>query len=96
MTDLFVAQSLTIDERISQAMDRTSSVIESIVFSSVPVAVAIAIGGPGATVWMIIAGSLGMSSKVAECTLGVKYRRTRPDGTVSGGRCTTSRRASPR
>jgi len=49
------------------------------------VAVAITIGGPGATVWMIIAGFLGMSSKMAECTLGVKYRRTRPDGTVSGG-----------
>jgi alanine or glycine:cation symporter, AGCS family len=49
------------------------------------VAVAITLGGPGATVWMIIAGFLGMSSKMAECTLGVKYRRTRPDGTVSGG-----------
>lgn len=49
------------------------------------VAVAIAIGGPGATVWMIIAGFLGMSSKMAECTLGVKYRRERPDGSVSGG-----------
>ncbi len=49
------------------------------------VAVAITLGGPGATVWMIIAGFLGMSSKMAECTLGVKYRRTREDGTVSGG-----------
>jgi alanine or glycine:cation symporter, AGCS family len=49
------------------------------------VAVAITLGGPGATIWMIIAGFLGMSSKMAECTLGVKYRRTRPDGTVSGG-----------
>ncbi len=49
------------------------------------VAVAIAIGGPGATVWMIIAGFLGMSSKMAECPLGVKFRRERPDGTVSGG-----------
>lgn len=158
VTDLVLAQSLTIDERISQAMDPISSVIEGIVFYSVPVAgvnlplivlwlvaagafftvylgflnvrgprhaielvrgdytdpndagevthfqalatavsgtvglgniagvaVAIAIGGPGATVWMIIAGLLGMSSKMAECTLGVKYRRTRPDGTVSGG-----------
>jgi alanine or glycine:cation symporter, AGCS family len=49
------------------------------------VAVAITLGGPGATVWMIIAGFLGMSSKMAECTLGVKYRTERPDGTVSGG-----------
>jgi alanine or glycine:cation symporter, AGCS family len=49
------------------------------------VAVAITLGGPGATVWMIVAGFLGMSAKMAECTLGVKYRRTRPDGSVSGG-----------
>ena len=34
------------------------------------VAVAITVGGPGATFWMIIAGLLGMSSKFVECTLG--------------------------
>lgn len=49
------------------------------------VAVAIAAGGPGATFWMILAGLLGMSSKFVECTLGVKYRETHPDGSVSGG-----------
>ena len=49
------------------------------------VAVAITLGGPGATFWMILAGLLGMSSKFVECTLGVKYRRERADGTVSGG-----------
>jgi len=49
------------------------------------VAVAITLGGPGATFWMILAGLLGMSTKFAECTLGVKYRREHPDGTVSGG-----------
>lgn len=49
------------------------------------VAVAIAIGGPGATLWMIVAGLLGMSSKFVECTLGVKYRDLEPDGTVYGG-----------
>jgi AGCS family alanine or glycine:cation symporter len=49
------------------------------------VAVAIAIGGPGATLWMIIAGLLGMSSKFVECTLGVKYRDIEADGTVYGG-----------
>jgi len=49
------------------------------------VAVAIAIGGPGATFWMILAGLLGMASKFAECTLGVKYRDVGPDGTVYGG-----------
>ncbi|CAN5228370.1 alanine/glycine:cation symporter family protein [soil metagenome] len=49
------------------------------------VAVAIGIGGPGATLWMIIAGLLGMSSKFVECTLGVKYRDIDADGTVHGG-----------
>lgn len=49
------------------------------------VAVAVSIGGAGATFWMIIAGLLGMSSKFIECTLGVKYRRKNPDGSVSGG-----------
>jgi AGCS family alanine or glycine:cation symporter len=49
------------------------------------VAVAIGIGGPGATFWMIIAGLLGMSSKFVECTLGVKYRDIDKDGTVHGG-----------
>jgi AGCS family alanine or glycine:cation symporter len=49
------------------------------------VAVAIAIGGPGATLWMIIAGLLGMSSKFVECTLGVKYRNIDAHGEVSGG-----------
>jgi len=49
------------------------------------VAVAITIGGPGATFWMILAGLLSMSTKFTECTLGVKYRRENADGTVSGG-----------
>ncbi|MEZ9231313.1 alanine/glycine:cation symporter family protein [Vibrio amylolyticus] len=49
------------------------------------VAVAVSIGGAGATFWMILAGLLGMSSKFVECALGVKYRNTNPDGTVSGG-----------
>lgn len=49
------------------------------------VAIAIVIGGPGATFWMIIAGLLGMSSKFVECTLGVKYRKIDVLGQVSGG-----------
>lgn len=49
------------------------------------VAIAISLGGPGATFWMIIAGLLGMSSKFVECTLGVKYRDLGSDGTVYGG-----------
>ena len=49
------------------------------------VAVAIAIGGPGAALWLVVAGFLAMSTKLVECTLGVKYRRYNPDGSVSGG-----------
>ncbi len=49
------------------------------------VAVAIALGGPGATFWMIVCGLIGMSTKFVECTLGVKYRDLGPDGTVYGG-----------
>jgi AGCS family alanine or glycine:cation symporter len=49
------------------------------------VAIAISVGGPGAAFWMLVAGALGMSSKFAECTLGVKYRQENADGSVSGG-----------
>ena len=49
------------------------------------VALAIALGGPGATFWMIVCGFLGMSTKFVECTLGVQYRDVGDDGTVYGG-----------
>ncbi|MEU7281900.1 alanine/glycine:cation symporter family protein [Streptomyces sp. NPDC045431] len=49
------------------------------------VAVAVSIGGPGATFWMILCGLLGMATKFVEVTLGVKYRQVHADGTVSGG-----------
>ncbi len=49
------------------------------------VGAALAIGGPGATFWMIIVGLFGMASKFVECTLGVKYRTILPSGAVSGG-----------
>ena len=49
------------------------------------VAVAIAIGGPGATFWMIIVGLCGMTTKFTECTLGVKYRKVDSDGKTRGG-----------
>ncbi len=49
------------------------------------VAVAVSVGGAGAAFWLVVAGFLGMASKFAECTLGVKYRRENEDGTVSGG-----------
>lgn len=48
------------------------------------VAIAISVGGPGATFWMILIGLFGMTSKFCECTLGVKYR-TIEDGKVYGG-----------
>ncbi|MFJ9547405.1 alanine/glycine:cation symporter family protein [Streptomyces erythrochromogenes] len=49
------------------------------------VAVAVSIGGPGATFWMILCGLLGMATKFVEVTLGVKYREVHADGSVSGG-----------
>lgn len=49
------------------------------------VAVAVAVGGPGATFWMILAGLLGMATKFVECTLGVKYREVTAEGVVHGG-----------
>jgi len=49
------------------------------------VAVAVSVGGAGAAFWMVVAGFLGMASKFAECTLGVKYRTQNPDGSISGG-----------
>lgn len=49
------------------------------------VAIAISLGGPGATLWMIMAGFLGMASKFTECSLGQMYRQIRSDGSVMGG-----------
>ncbi len=49
------------------------------------VALAIALGGPGAMFWMILCGLLGMSTKFVECTLGVQYRDVDENGTVYGG-----------
>lgn len=49
------------------------------------VAIAVTVGGAGATFWLILAGFLGMSTKFVECTLGVKYRNEFEDGHVSGG-----------
>ncbi len=49
------------------------------------VAIVISVGGPGAVFWLFVAGFLGMSTKFAECVVGVKYRKLNPNGTVSGG-----------
>ena len=49
------------------------------------VAIAVSVGGPGATFWMIVAGLLGMSSKFTECSLAMIYREKRADGHIMGG-----------
>ena len=49
------------------------------------VAITVSLGGPGAVFWLAMAGVVGMTTKFVECTLGVKYRRYNPDGSVSGG-----------
>ena len=49
------------------------------------VAIAISIGGAGATFWMILAGFLGMTLKFTEVTLSQIYREVRPDGRIMGG-----------
>ena len=49
------------------------------------VAIGIAIAGPGVAFWLFLAGFLGMATKFAECTLGVKYREFDSDGRIHGG-----------
>lgn len=49
------------------------------------VAIAIAIGGPGAVFWMMVAAFFGMTSKFVECTLGQAYRSVDERGRVLGG-----------
>jgi AGCS family alanine or glycine:cation symporter len=49
------------------------------------VAIAIALGGPGAVLWMWVVGIFGMATKYVECTLGTHYRQENEDGTVTGG-----------
>lgn len=49
------------------------------------VAIGIMIGGPGVAFWLFLSGFLGMATKFAECTLGVKYREIHTDGTIHGG-----------
>lgn len=49
------------------------------------VATAVASGGPGAIVWMLIAAFFGMAIKFAEITLGIMFRKKNKDGTYSSG-----------
>lgn len=72
-----VAQGVSVDQAMENFFGPIVDLLEFIVFFSVPVA--------GASLWIIIAGFLGMSVKMAEATLGQKYRRVHADGTVSGG-----------
>ncbi|MFT5211660.1 MAG: AGCS family alanine or glycine:cation symporter [Flavobacterium sp.] len=71
--------------QISQFQALTTAVSGTVGIGNIAgVAVAISIGGPGATFWLIVAGFLGMSTKLAECTLGVMFRKYE-NGVVSGG-----------
>ena len=71
--------------QISQFQALTTAVSGTVGVGNIAgVAVAISIGGPGATFWLILAGFLGMSTKLAECTMGVMYRKYE-DGVASGG-----------
>ena len=49
------------------------------------VAIGIMIGGPGVAFWLFLSGFLGMATKFAECTLGVKYREIDAKGHIHGG-----------
>lgn len=49
------------------------------------VAIGIMIGGPGVAFWLFLSGFLGMATKFAECTLGVKYREIDAAGNIHGG-----------
>lgn len=74
------------DGEVSHFQALTSAVSGTVGLGNIAgVAVALSIGGAGATFWMVLAGLLGMSTKFVECTLGVKYRLVKADGTISGG-----------
>ena len=49
------------------------------------VAVAVQLGGPGATFWMIVTGLVGMATKFTECSLACMYRKVDANGEVRGG-----------
>jgi len=84
--DLETIRDESADGEVSHFQALTAALSATVGLGNIAgVAVALSIGGPGATFWMIVAGLLGMASKFAECTLGVKYRDVGPDGTVYGG-----------
>ena len=74
------------DEEVSHFQALTTALSATVGLGNIAgVAVAISIGGPGATFWMILAGFIGMSSKFTECTMAQIYKFKRPDGTIIGG-----------
>lgn len=71
---------------VSQFQALTTALSGTIGLGSIAgVAIAIAIGGPGAAFWMLLIGLLAMSLKFAECAIAVKYRVYNSNGSVSGG-----------
>ena len=64
---------------------QTFVILRAELYGIAGVAVAIHTGGPGAVIWMMLIGLLGMTAKFNECTLAMVYRKVRPDGTVDGG-----------
>jgi len=74
------------DGEVSHFQALTSALSATVGLGNIAgVAIAISLGGPGATFWMIMAGFLGMASKFTECTLGQKYRKVQASGQVMGG-----------
>ncbi|MCD2260417.1 alanine/glycine:cation symporter family protein [Psychroserpens luteolus] len=74
------------DGEVSHFQALTAAVSATVGLGNIAgVAIALSIGGAGATFWMVLVGLLGMSSKFVECTLGVKYREVDANGTVYGG-----------
>ncbi|MEA2029206.1 MAG: alanine/glycine:cation symporter family protein [Campylobacterota bacterium] len=72
--------------RISPFQSLTTALSATVGLGNIAgVALAISMGGPGATFWMIVAGFLGMSLKFTEVTLSVHYREFLKDGTIMGG-----------
>jgi alanine or glycine:cation symporter, AGCS family len=51
----------------------------------VGVATAVALGGPGAVLWMWLTGVFGIATKYSEAVLAVKYRVISPEGKTAGG-----------
>ncbi len=79
-------EEITKNGEVSHFQALTTAVSATVGLGNIAgVAIALSIGGPGATLWMVLIGILGMSSKFVECTLGVKYREIDEHGKVFGG-----------